>query len=275
MRFQVQEMARAERMLTDEAIADEVETYNELIPNPGELSGTLFIELTDDAQLREWLPKLRRHRVRTCHFELGARRAGRGSPAVPRDEERLTRDDITSTVHYLSFPFDAAAARRAGVGPGAVRVDHPEYQVWVELTDAQRAELAARLRGLSRWRSGSSGSTPSCRCRRQQHTDDAGLRPPRPRDASSSPPAVGARSCPPGSRSRSRPGYAGFVLPRSGLALKHGVTCLNTPGLIDPLYRGELKVLLVNTDPTPALYRRARRPHRAARDPTRRAGRVA
>lgn len=45
-------------------------------------------------------------------------------------------------------------------------------------------------------------------------------------------------------------GYAGFVLPRSGLALKHGITCLNTPGLIDSGYRGELKVLLVNTDPT-------------------------
>ena len=44
-------------------------------------------------------------------------------------------------------------------------------------------------------------------------------------------------------------GYAGFVLPRSGLALNHGVTCLNTPGLIDSGYRGELKVLLVNTDP--------------------------
>ena len=43
--------------------------------------------------------------------------------------------------------------------------------------------------------------------------------------------------------------YAGFVLPRSGLALKFGVTCLNAPGLIDSLYRGELKVLLVNTDP--------------------------
>ncbi len=45
------------------------------------------------------------------------------------------------------------------------------------------------------------------------------------------------------------PGYGGFVLPRSGLALRHGVTCLNAPGLIDPQYRGELKVLLVNTDP--------------------------
>jgi len=45
------------------------------------------------------------------------------------------------------------------------------------------------------------------------------------------------------------PGYAGFVQPRSGLALRHGVTCLNTPGLIDAGYRDELSVLLVNTDP--------------------------
>ena len=44
-------------------------------------------------------------------------------------------------------------------------------------------------------------------------------------------------------------GYAGFIQPRSGLALHHGVTCLNSPGLIDAGYRGELKVLLINTDP--------------------------
>lgn len=44
-------------------------------------------------------------------------------------------------------------------------------------------------------------------------------------------------------------GYAGFVQPRSGLAYRHGVTCLNTPGLIDAGYRDEVRVLLVNTDP--------------------------
>lgn len=55
-------------------------------------------------------------------------------------------------------------------------------------------------------------------------------------------------------------GYAGFVQPRSGLALKHGVTCLNTPGLIDSGYRGELKVVLINTDPdTPFNIRRGER----------------
>jgi dUTP pyrophosphatase len=55
-------------------------------------------------------------------------------------------------------------------------------------------------------------------------------------------------------------GTAGFVLPRSGLALRHGVTCLNTPGLIDAGYRDEVKVLLVNLDPSePYLVRRGDR----------------
>jgi dUTP pyrophosphatase len=45
-------------------------------------------------------------------------------------------------------------------------------------------------------------------------------------------------------------GYAGFVQPRSGLALRHGVTCLNSPGLIDAGYRDELQVVLVNLDPS-------------------------
>jgi dUTP pyrophosphatase len=47
-------------------------------------------------------------------------------------------------------------------------------------------------------------------------------------------------------------GYAGFVQPRSGMALRNGVTCLNTPGLIDAGYRDEIRVLLVNTDPVDA-----------------------
>lgn len=44
-------------------------------------------------------------------------------------------------------------------------------------------------------------------------------------------------------------GHAGLVLPRSGLAKKHGITLVNAPGLIDSGYRGELRVLLLNTDP--------------------------
>jgi dUTP pyrophosphatase len=55
------------------------------------------------------------------------------------------------------------------------------------------------------------------------------------------------------------PGYAGLVLPRSGLALRHGVTVLNAPGLIDAGYRGEVKVLLINHDRGPVTVARGER----------------
>ncbi len=84
---------------------------------------------------------------------------------------------------------------------------------------------------------------------RQQHAHDAGYDL-HARERVELAPGGGRALVPTGLAIAIPPGYAGFVLPRSGLALKHGITCLNTPGLIDPLYRGELKVLLVNTDPT-------------------------
>ena len=59
---------------------------------------------------------------------------------------------------------------------------------------------------------------------------------------------MSARSFRPASRSRCPPGYAAFVHPRSGLALKHGLSIVNTPGTIDSGYRGEIDVLLVNHD---------------------------
>jgi dUTP pyrophosphatase len=55
------------------------------------------------------------------------------------------------------------------------------------------------------------------------------------------------------------PGFAGLVLPRSGLALHHGVTLLNAPGLIDAGYRGELQVLLVNHASAPVTFARGER----------------
>ena len=76
-------------------------------------------------------------------FDLGPRDASASRVvAIPRDEERLTRDDITSTVHYLRFPFDAEQRELLATGPARLVVDHPEYQVELDLTDAQRAELA-------------------------------------------------------------------------------------------------------------------------------------
>lgn len=64
------------------------------------------------------------------------------------------------------------------------------------------------------------------------------------------PPAGGRELVPTGISIAIPVGFAGFVLPRSGLALEHGVGLANTPGLIDSAYRGEIKVVLLNTDPS-------------------------
>jgi hypothetical protein len=137
MRFQIQEMARAERMLRDEQIAHEIATYNELIPEDGELSATFFIELNDPEALRYWLPRLRRIQ-RYVHIEV----AGELVDAVETDEERLTREDeTTTTVHYLKFPFTDAQRAAFADGPVSIVVDHPEYQARTDLTPDQRDEI--------------------------------------------------------------------------------------------------------------------------------------
>lgn len=88
------------------------------------------------------------------------------------------------------------------------------------------------------------------------HAGDAGLDL-RAREDAVVPAAGGRMLIPTGIALALPPGYAGFVLPRSGLALKHGVTVVNSPGLIDCAYRGEIKVVVLNTD-TRSAYRIAR-----------------
>jgi len=142
MRWQVQEMARAEKMLSDEQIQHEIETYNELIPEEGELSATLLVELTSEAQLREWLPKLVGIQdAISIWLDDGSRVA-----AQEPDVERLTREEeITTTVHYLKFRFTPQQAKQLASAPAQLVVDHPEYDAVVKLTDEQRSELAADL----------------------------------------------------------------------------------------------------------------------------------
>ena len=175
-------MARAERMLTDDAIAHEVATYNELIPDAGELSGTLFIEITDEAALRDWLPKLIGIEW-SVHFELGdgtSRVTG-----VPQDEERLTRDDITSTVHYLKFPFDpeAAGAARVRSCRGSSSTTRPTRRRW---SSPRRSAPSSRATSRSsavhdpRPPTRPRPAAPASAARRRRR-----LRPPRPRDAPS------------------------------------------------------------------------------------------
>jgi hypothetical protein len=141
MRFQIQEMARAERILTDAAIQVELDIYNELIPSADELVGTLFIEVVDPQGLRQWLPKLVGIQ-RALAFRLADGTLVRGEPL---DEERLTRDDVTAAVHYVRFRFPPGSGPSFRGGPVTLLVDHPNYAVEVELADDHRTELAGDL----------------------------------------------------------------------------------------------------------------------------------
>jgi len=139
MRFQIQEMARAERMLRDDQIAHELETYNALLPDDGELAATLFIEINAEEALRYWLPRLVGIQD-SIKFVVGDDEVA----AHEEDVERLTREEeITTTVHYLVFgPFTPEQQRRFADGPVRLVVHHPEYEVDVTLTDEQRDEIA-------------------------------------------------------------------------------------------------------------------------------------
>jgi hypothetical protein len=147
IRFQIQEMARAEKLITDEAIRTELDVYNPLIPDPGTLRATLFIELTNEEDLKSWLPKLV-----GIETEIELRVGESGSERIvrcdvdPEHEERLTRDEITASVHYVGFALSDEAVAAFESGPVTVAVTHPAYQHEVTLTDATRASLNSDLR---------------------------------------------------------------------------------------------------------------------------------
>jgi hypothetical protein len=147
IRFQIQEMARVEKLLTDEAIEAELGVYNPLVPEPGELALTLFIELTSELALRDWLPRLVGIEK---HLEL---RIGAGDPLVvpciPDEEhqEQLTRDEITASVHYIHFELGQRQIEAFAAGPVELALTHPNYEHATTLGADTQAELLADLQG--------------------------------------------------------------------------------------------------------------------------------
>ena len=145
VRFQIQEMARAERMLTDEKIAGELEAYNPLVPAPGQLRATMFLELTNEAELREWLPRL-------VGIERAAElRLAEGSTVActvdAAHASQLTRDEITSSVHYLGFDLTRDEVAAFSAGPVTLALAHDAYAFEAPLSGATHEELLRDLRG--------------------------------------------------------------------------------------------------------------------------------
>jgi hypothetical protein len=147
VRFQVQEMARIEKMASDEQIQAELDVYNPLIPEPGELSATLFVELTDEESLRQWLPALVGVE-RAVVLRLGEGETSEAVWSIPEraHEEQLTRPDVTASVHYIRFALSPPQVERFALGPVTLGVDHPAYRHETVLDDEVRRELLADLR---------------------------------------------------------------------------------------------------------------------------------
>lgn len=144
IRFQIQEMARVEKLSTDAAIQTELDIYNPLIPDPGHLSATLFIELTSEQLLREWLPRLVGIE-RSVLIETDNGLSVRATVDAAHDRQ-LTRSDVTASVHYVGWALEPAEVDAfARAGEVRVRVDHPAYAHAAVLAPETVAELLSDL----------------------------------------------------------------------------------------------------------------------------------
>jgi len=144
MRSQIHEMIRAEKVMRDEQVMEELHAYNPLIPEAGQLSATLFIELVTEDEMREWLPKL-------VNIESSiVVRLSDGSEVRSITEEahaeQLTRDYVTAAVHYVRFEFTPEQVEKFSAGGAQIACDYPAYQQSVSLQSSTVTELLNDLR---------------------------------------------------------------------------------------------------------------------------------
>ena len=146
--FQIQEMIRTERIVDEGKIQDEIAAYDVLLPSPGELSATLFIEIPEiarmtTAQMREAVNRFQGLDQEAVWLHLGATRV----PA--RFESGHTKEEKMAAVHYLRFAVPAEARAALGDLSQAVRlvVEHPRYRAEAVVPPALRQEMARDLAG--------------------------------------------------------------------------------------------------------------------------------
>ena len=143
MQSQIQEMLRVERVVSDEGVLEEIKAYNPMIPEVGQLCATLFIELTTDEQMREWLTKLvgieRAIAIKMANGEVVKAVVDEGHA------EQLTRETVTAAVHYIRFEFTPQQVQEFAKGNVQVISTLSNYLEAVELADFTVAELLTDL----------------------------------------------------------------------------------------------------------------------------------
>ena len=135
--FQVEEMIRVERIVDDEKIRAEVETYNELIPRENELSATLFVEVGEQSMIKPVLDSLVGMNKDSVYLKIG----GKMIPAV--FEEGHATDDRISAVQYIRFKFSPEETRALADSsiPVAVVIKHKNYNAEASLNYGMRRAL--------------------------------------------------------------------------------------------------------------------------------------
>jgi Protein of unknown function (DUF3501) len=140
LKYQIQEMMRVERIQDEDKIQFEIETYNTLIPEPGSLSATMFIEIQEASQIKPTLDRLQ-----------GLDRPGAvilklGSDRIPAQfEPGHSKDNRISAVHYVMFKLRPEQTTNFVLSPVEIQIRHPEYSASAALTEEQREEIAKDL----------------------------------------------------------------------------------------------------------------------------------
>jgi hypothetical protein len=139
--FQIQEMLRTEKITDLDKIKEEVNVYNDLIPGPGELSATLFLEIEAQDRLREELLKFLGIDERVF-LKIGDQHS-----VHAHFEEGHSKEDKISAVQYIRFPLTPEQIKALSVNhlPARLIIDHPNYQAAAEIGPQTRARLLEDL----------------------------------------------------------------------------------------------------------------------------------
>jgi hypothetical protein len=143
--FQIQEMCRVERITDDGRVQDELDVYNALLPRPGGLSATLFIEITEKDQIQPVLDRFMGIDAgSTVWIQVGKEFAVPGEFEAGHSDEEKGK---LSAVDFVRFAFPPEAVRAFAEASVHLVVDHPAARARVELSAETKAELLGDLRG--------------------------------------------------------------------------------------------------------------------------------
>ncbi|WP_340690912.1 DUF3501 family protein [Hydrogenobacter thermophilus] len=140
--FQIQEMIRAERMVKDEEIMQEIEVYNELVPDKNQLSVTMFIEIPDEEERKRLLPKLV-----GIHDHLYLHIGNKHTVRAIADER--SKEDYeygkAAVVHFLKFNLTDQQVEDLKNLPLKLEINHPNYKAMADIPENVKAELIKDL----------------------------------------------------------------------------------------------------------------------------------